>query len=361
MVPTVSEGVVISDVDGQVLFVNRAGKEQLGYSVGERLESKDFRLSASPLRFLSAKAIFETTRNQGGWTGEIIGHKSSGEEVALKLSAELMVEANGHPLGIVIVATDLTERRLFEKHLLQCQKAEIIGRLSAGIAHDFGNLLMTVRGYSQMIEREIGAGEGLLQISIHGIYAALTRASDLSGKLLAFALQPDTEPRMLSLRDLILDMVLILRPITGEDIELVTMPSTDPGLVKIDPVQIELCLANLVVNARDALLPGGKIFIKTALVTLSREYALGNPGVTPGDYVMLEVSDTGAGMNEEVKAHIFEPFYTTKRPASGAGLGLSICHWIVSQIGGHITVESQPGEGATFRVYLPQAHEEANR
>ena len=182
----------------------------------------------------------------------------------------------------------------------------------------------------------------------------------LTQKLLAFSRHKVVEPKVVSLGDLILDMDGMLRRLIGENIELVTMPAPDLWMVHVDPGEMEQVLTNIAVNARDAMPNSGKVIIETCDVTFDQEHARSHPGSNTGDYVVLAVTDTGIGMAEEVKSHVFEPFFTTKGVGEGAGLGLSICYGIVSKSGGHITVESEPGKGTTFEVYLPRVDEPAN-
>src|SRR5918999_848019 len=185
------------------------------------------------------------------------------------------------------------------------------------------------------------------------------RASNLTRQLLTVSRRQIFEPKVVNLNQLIMDLVPMLHPLIGVDIELVTRPRPDLGLVKVDPGQLEQVLLNLVVNARDALPQGGQIVIETANVTLDQSCARQHPDTSPNLQVMLSVSDNGLGMNEEVKAHLFEPFFTTKEEDKGTGLGLAICYGIVKQSGGYIEVSSELGRGTTFRIYLPQTEEMA--
>ncbi len=238
---------------------------------------------------------------------------------------------------------------------------EAIGRLAGGLVHDFNNLLTVIMLYSHLGQTELQVGEGPVRASFRAIQKAAERASELTHKLLYFYRHQVVEPKVVSLSDLILDMDGMLRRLIGEDIELVTLPAPDSGMVRVDPGQIEQCLTNLAVNARDAMPNGGKLIIETSNVTLDQEYAGCHPGANTGEHVVLKVTDTGIGMTEEVKSHIFEPFFTTKGVGEGSGLGLSTCYGYVSKFGGYIAVKSRLGEGSTFRVYLPRVDEPASQ
>ncbi|MCI0438009.1 MAG: ATP-binding protein [Chloroflexi bacterium] len=246
------------------------------------------------------------------------------------------------------------ELRRAQEQLVQAQKMESVGRLAGGVAHDFNNLLTPIMGYAQLGIMGLPPGNDRLRANLLEIQKAGERASNLTRQLLAFSRRQITEPKVLSLNNLIVDMDKMLRRLIGEDIELATLPDSALGMVEIDPGQMEQVLMNLVVNARDAMPIGGKITIETANVALDEEYARVNPGVSPGDYVALTVSDTGTGMTDEVKARIFEPFFTTKEDGKGTGLGLATCYGIAKQYGGHIAVYTELGHGTTFKVYLPR-------
>ncbi|GMV99998.1 MAG: hypothetical protein AMXMBFR84_11370 [Candidatus Hydrogenedentota bacterium] len=256
-------------------------------------------------------------------------------------------------MGVVINSRDVTDRLALEQQLLQSQKMEGIGRLAGGIAHDFNNLLTCIMGYSEYITAKSLPGDWYVP-HVTEITQASRRASELTRQLLAFARKQISEPRNTNLNALLTNIDKMLCRLIGEDIELVTIPSTEPSVALIDPVQFEQVVLNLIVNARDAMPEGGKITVELDHVELDDEYSKSHPEVLPGPYILFAVSDTGAGMTEEVKSHIFEPFFTTKGPGKGTGLGLAMCYGIVKQSGGHIWVYSEPGRGTTFKIYLPR-------
>ena len=254
----------------------------------------------------------------------------------------------------------LTERRQLQEQLVQAQKMEAVGQLAGGVAHDFNNLLTVILASVEMGSMMLPAGEDRPRATFQEIGKAALRAADLTRRLLSFSRQQVVEPVVLNLNEFILEVDKMFRRLIGENIELVTIPTADLGMVRADRDQMEQVLTNLAINAWDAMPDGGKLVIETATEYIDEEYCRLHPGVSAGEYVQLVVRDTGIGMTEDVKARVFEPFFTTKEVGMGTGLGLSTCYGIVSQIGGHITVESEPGAGASFRIYLPRVGEVAD-
>ena len=268
--------------------------------------------------------------------------------------------ASGKMKGVVESVRDITQQkqaeealRLSEENLRQSQKMEAVGRLAGGVAHDFNNILTAIIGYSELLQGKFAPGDPRLN-DLEEIHQAAERAASLTRQLLAFSRKQIFAPKVLNLNNLILNLDKMLRRLLSEDIKLVTIPGENLGEVMADPGQIEQVIINLAVNARDATPRGGVITIETQNVFLDAAYAQKYVEVQPGDYVMLAVSDTGSGLDEASRARIFEPFFTTKELGQGTGLGLSTVHGIIKQSGGHITVYSEVGQGATFKVYLPR-------
>lgn len=264
----------------------------------------------------------------------------------------------------VVVVHDITERKQIEKEILaleeqlhQSQKMEAICRLAAGMAHDFNNLLTPVVGYSQLATNALSPQDPV-QNDLQEIRKAAESAVALVRQLSIFSKRQPENPQIVNLNQMLLNMDQMIRHLTGDQIKLVTLPAPDLGLVKIDPGQFEQVIVNLVVNARDAMPSGGKLILETSNVALTQDYVYQHSGMTPGQYVMLAVSDTGIGMNKEVKAHLFEPFFTTKGMSSGTGMGLSSAYGIIRQSNGYVLVYSEPGLGTTFKIYLPRTEEE---
>jgi two-component system cell cycle sensor histidine kinase/response regulator CckA len=253
----------------------------------------------------------------------------------------------------------LSEQKQLEQRLRQAHKMEAIGRLAGGVAHDFNNLLTIIRGHGDIL-LDRAATVGSDRHSLEQIQKAANRAVSMTRQLLAFSRMQVLEPRIVDLNVVVADMGKMLPRLIGEHIEFSFNPGADVFMVKADPSQIEQVILNLVVNARDAMPQGGTISVRTSNAILDQTQALQRSPMTPGQYVLLSVTDTGHGMDETTKAHIFEPFFTTKELGKGTGLGLATVYGVVKQSGGFIWVESSPGKGTTFEIYLPKAQGKAS-
>jgi two-component system, cell cycle sensor histidine kinase and response regulator CckA len=271
----------------------------------------------------------------------------------LNYTAPVLDEA-GAVDGAIVVNLDISDRKNLEDQLAQARKMESIGRLAGGVAHDFNNMLNVILGYVELSMDDL-ADDDPLHVNLGEVRKAALRSADLTRQLLAFARKQTVAPRVLNLNETVAGMLKMLRRLIGEDIDLRWLPAPDLDPVRMDPSQIDQILANLCVNARDAIgLAPGKITIETGRVAFDEDYCAAHAGFLPGAYVLLAVSDDGRGMEEEIRSHIFEPFYTTKGVGEGTGLGLATVYGIVKQNEGFINVYSEPGRGTTFRIYLPR-------
>jgi len=286
--------------------------------------------------------------------------RKDGETVILESSATPVFDQQGAFLGYRGVSRDITERkraeeeqRKLEAQLLQSQKMEVMGRLAGGVAHDFNNMLTIISSYVEMALNELSEDHRLHK-RLREVHHAAMHSADLTRQLLAFARKQEVSPRLLDINETIAGTLKMLHRLIGENIELAWKPSPEPEQVMIDPTQLGQILANLAVNARDAITGAGRLVIATSTVRIARDSRLGLD-LAPGMYVRITVSDDGCGMDETTMARIFEPFFTTKEEGRGTGLGLATVYGIVKQNMGTVTVASQPGRGTTFSLYLPQA------
>jgi PAS domain S-box-containing protein len=263
-------------------------------------------------------------------------------------------DETGRVVGGLAIVHETTERRRLDEQYRQAQKMEAVGQLAGGVAHDFNNLLTAIMGYGQLALRRVPA-DGRRHQDLEEILKAAERAAALTRQLLAFSRQQVLDPKVIDLNEIVTNLDKMLRRVIGEDIDLLTAPGENLGHVEADPGQIEQVIMNLVVNARDAMPEGGKLTIETANARFDEDSVRTRVDMRPGRYVMLAVSDTGHGMTPEMMSRIFEPFFTTKERGKGTGLGLSTVHGIVKQSGGNIEVYSEPGQGTTFKIYLPRA------
>jgi PAS domain S-box-containing protein len=347
-------------------FVSQRAEAILGFPVVRWLGTPDFFLTRihPDDRTRAMRVCRDAIAEGADHEFEYRALTAHGREVWLRDIVHVVPSIVGRSTQLRGLTVELTERkraeealRQTEEQLRQAQKMDAVGKLAGGIAHDFNNLLMVIRGEADLILRRLDSGDSLRH-NAEGIREASDQAAALTRQLLAFSRKQVLAPSVVDLNLVVAGIQQMLRRLIGETINLITISAPDLGLVKADPGQLEQMIINLAVNARDAMLDGGRLTIATSNVDVD-ERAARPGGVTPGPYVLLEVSDTGVGMDRETQAHLFEPFFTTKDHGKGTGLGLSTVYGIVNQSGGQIAVESAPGRGATFRVYLPRIEEVA--
>lgn len=301
-------------------------------------------------------SIEEARRQHTDWTVVYRTSWSDGTIHWINVKGKTFYDEAGTPIRAAGISLDVTERHTLEEQYRQSQKVEAIGQLAGGIAHDFNNLLTAIHGYSELLSEELGP-ESPHQHDLAEIRRAAERAASLTRQLLAFSRRQILDPRVIDLRESVRGLESMLKRLIGEHIAVEIRTSDDVACIKADPGQIEQVILNLAINARDAMAEGGSLFLEVTSVELDDAYARRHISVQPGRYVMLAVSDTGAGMDSATQARIFEPFFTTKPEGRGTGLGLSTVYGIVKQSGGNIWVYSEPGRGATFKIYLPRVDE----
>jgi PAS domain S-box-containing protein len=348
----------VKDLDGRYLLVNRHMAEVIGVDAASVLGKTAFdvysheqaqSLSAFDQRVLAAGEALE---------GEEEVLRADGLHTYVTIKAPL-TDASGRVYASCGISTDITARkraeaalRHSEEQLRQAQKMEAVGNLAGGIAHDFNNLLSVILGYSSLLVQTMDPSDAR-RGDVEEIERAAMRATALTQQLLAFGRKQLLEPKVIKLSNVVKNVETMLRRLIGEDIELTVRASRELGCVRADPSRMEQVIMNLAVNSRDAMPRGGKLIIETADVDLDQARAA-HLGAAPGPHVMLTVTDDGIGMDRATQARIFEPFFTTKEVGKGTGLGLAMVFGIVQQSGGSICVDSEPGKGTTFSVFLPR-------
>jgi PAS domain S-box-containing protein len=346
-------------INGRWYYVSPQIESILGYTQDEWLEKSEQWMQFVHPEDHAAVNDAELAGLRGkSFQAEYRVLRKDGRTVWISDTAAIVQGSHDHPVmeGILV---DISERKLLEMQSQQARRMEAVGRLAGGIAHDFNNLLTIIKGYTELA-RQKAEKFPPVRNDIERIDDASERATALVRQLLAFSRKQVLQPKNLDLNGVVRGLEQLLRRLMNEDIRLQVSLCEGLGTIKADPAQVEQVLMNLVVNARDAMLQGGRLVIETSNVELDQNYADEHVSVKPGRYVMLAVSDTGIGMDAETIAHIFEPFFTTKGGTRGTGLGLATSYGIVKQSGGYIWVYSEPGQGTTFKVYFPQVPEAAD-
>jgi len=346
------DSIVITDRDGTIEYVNPAFETITGYTRFEVLGKNPRILKSDEHDDAFYQAMWQTLAGGRVWQGRLINKRKDGAFYVEDAAISPVCDEHGVIVNYVGVKRDMTREVQLEEQYRQAQKMESIGRLAGGVAHDFNNMLAVIMGHADMALNKLPpsdpVGDHLREIAQAG-----ERSAEIVGQLLAFARKQDIAPKALNLNDTISKMLKMLGRLIGEDIDLVWKPG--PGLWRamMDPAQLSQVMANLVVNARDAIAGVGRISIETQNTEIDERFAQ-QAGMTRGEYVLLSVNDDGCGMDKQTLANIFEPFFTTKPQGQGTGLGLATVYGIIRQNGGFIHVESEPGHGATFRIYLPK-------
>jgi PAS domain S-box-containing protein len=348
-----TDAVYGKDVNGRYVMINSAGAQFLGKRPDEVIGKDDSQLFSPE----SAQKIMTTDRqvmaSEQAYTSEDT-YTAAGVTRTYHSTIGALHDEQGKVTGLVGISRDITDLKRMEEQFRQAQRMEAIGRLAGGIAHDFNNLLTVINGYGELALLQVEENDPNAQL-LGEILNAGERASNLTRQLLAFSRKQMLDPQVVDLNALIGDILQMLRALISEQVELTFIPGPDLGLVKVDPGQFEQVVINLAVNARDAMPQGGRLAIETHNVERRKVEDASEGELRPGRYVQVAVSDSGQGMDAVTKTNIFEPFFTTKERGKGTGLGLAMVYGFLKQSGGHVEVESEPGRGSTFRIYLPWA------
>jgi len=345
------ESIMITDTAAQILYVNPAFERVTGYTRDEVIGGNCRILKSGQHDESFYRQLWGNLSRGESWVGNFINKRKNGELFYEEAVISPVRDAGGKVINFVAVKRDVTRERDIEEQLRQSQKLESVGRLAGGVAHDFNNILAAM-----MIEislMQMRTKDATTQEALSDLDNLARRAANLVKQLLMFGRRSPMQICSLDLDQVLADLHKMLGRLLGEHVTLDFSNETGLPQVTGDPGMIEQVVVNLCVNARDAMPDGGRLVVRTAAVEISVEEAEGRPEAKPGRFVCLSVADTGKGMNQAVLARVFEPFYTTKEVGKGTGLGLASVYGIVKQHGGWLEVESQEGQGSTFRVFLP--------
>ncbi len=358
IVESSDDAFIGTDIDGHILSWNPGAERLYGYVQSEVMGKKTEFMTA-PGEPIDVNAIFHETTTAGVTAHfEITRLRKDGRRVLVSVSVSPIRDKDGKIIGAAGISRDVTEHRRLEDEFRQAQKMEAIGRLAGGIAHDFNNILTAISANAELAMEDLTPDHPVRE-DLAEIRRAGTRAAALTRQLLAFSRKQVLQPQTINLNKIVLSVEEMLRRVIGEDVTLVPELIPNLAFVRADPTQLEQVLMNLAVNARDAMPQGGRLTISTQNVECTDE--IRPEDLAAGPYVMLEVADTGVGMDEKTRARIFEPFFTTKEPGKGTGLGLSTVYGIVRQSGGFITLDSERDKGTSFKLYLPRAEDDGGK
>ncbi len=347
------ESVMMMDPAGTIEYVNPAFEATSGYSYAEVVGQQHGLFRSGECDDLSYENCWETVSTGRIWRGYVTLRSKDGSLREVEMTVSPVFDDDGSVTNLIGVMREVSRRRDQENRLHLFRKLEAVSRLAGGLAHDLNNLLTSILGHADLGARGLEPGH-----TAHGDLVEIRRAgeqaADLTDQLLAFSRQQMLQPQVVDLNEVVIGLETPLHRAIGENVRLVTRLDPTLGRIKADRSQLERVILNLAINARDAMREGGDLVLETRNLVLSEDYAAHDVAVTLGAYVTLTVSDSGVGMNEEVRSRVFEPFFTTKAPNKGAGLGLSTVYGIVKQSGGYVWAYSEPGRGSIFKVLLPQ-------
>jgi PAS domain S-box-containing protein len=357
IVDSSQDAIIGKTLDGIVTHWNQGAEHIYGYTAQEMI-GRPISLLAPNERVDEIPAILDKIRlGQRVDYFESVRVTKDKRNLNVSISVSPIYDPDGLVVGASTIARNITSQKKIEEQLRQSQKMEAVGRLAGGVAHDFNNLLGIVTACSELLRDRVDAESGEY---LDNISEAAKRGAALTRQLLAFSRRQPVQTQLLDLNDRLREVSKLLRPLMGDDVEIVLLPRSTTAIVEADPGQLDQVVMNLAVNARDAMLRGGKLVVETGVFDCDESFAREHPAMHVGRYVMLAVSDTGHGMDEATRSRVFEPFFTTKEAGKGTGLGLATVYGIVKQSKGHVWVYSEPGHGTTFKIFLPSAEYKLN-
>jgi len=353
-----NDAIISKTLNGIITSWNPEAEKMFGYTASEII-GKPIQTLIPPDRLDEESEILAGfARGDLVRRLETVRMRKDGQRLDVSATISAIKDPDGKIVGASKIVRDITDRKRMEDRLFQSQKMETVGKLAGGVAHEFNSILTAIIGQSELLLSDLPPEDPLVK-NAREIRQAADRAATLTRQLLAYGRKQILQPEILDLNRVLTDMVGTLQHLMGREVDVRIVPAVGLKTVKIDPGQMEQVIVNMAMNAADAMPNGGKLTLETANVTLNEEYVRPFPGLKAGGYVMLAITDTGTGMSEEVKARMFEPFFSTKGVGQGTGLGLATCYGILKQSDGHINVYSEVARGATFKIYLPQVEKPA--
>jgi PAS domain S-box-containing protein len=348
------DAIIGKDLNGIIVSWNRGAERIYGYTPEEMIGSSITTLIPKERPDEIPSILAKVRRGESIEHYESVRVAKDGRHLNVSVSISPIRDSEGKIVGASAIARNITAQKRAEEQLRQAQKMEAIGRLAGGVAHDFNNILGIISACNDLLRSRMEPNDARMQY-LDNIRKASERGANLTRQLLAFSRKQTVQPKIIDLNERLREVTRLLQPLMRDDVEIVTLSRASSALIEVDPGQFDQIVLNLAVNARDAMVQGGKLIIEVAAAQFDSALSQQHQPMVPGKYVQLAVSDTGSGMDEATRARIFEPFFTTKEVGKGTGLGLATVYGIVQQSGGYIWVYSEPGRGTTFKVYFPSA------